>query len=375
MSILKPNIPFHIIYPRNIIPHTYRPTIFVAILLWENRRETKYALYYLLFSSFKLNLVVYRSSRFAFIWTCNSKHETWLTPTRNRPRPIYVVWWPHITTNTNLQTCTRRTNVVNLNLCEPTNSLPANASFHICDLTKKKSSHSHSLTIELTYAYTFWKPNSATDAHKAHLEREKNESSGVHSAHRCALLAPITYTEQNRLTKEWPEMNKQKTGSREKKNAKQPKIIFHLMAEQCRASFLLAIHFFGAYFDGSLWSRRMCFFYVFCYFYLLLRVCYFNQSCCCHFLLLFNARVLAHRSKFLWIWKPCMCWPLNKWNKWTFFVYAKKEIYEQMKHWISRCFLWARYFRRLVFDDSHTFYQHTNHTHNFNLVEWTWSKA
>lgn len=82
---------------------------------------------------------------------------------------------------------------------------------------KKKSSHSHSLTIELTYAYTFWKPNSATDAHKAHLEREKNESSGVHSAHRCALLAPITYTEQNRLTKEWPEMNKQNGLQRRRK--------------------------------------------------------------------------------------------------------------------------------------------------------------
>lgn len=58
-----------------------------------------------------------------------------------------------------------------------------------------------------------------------------------------------------------------------------------------------------------------------------------------------------------------------------FFLFMQKKIYEQMKHWISRCFLWARYFRRLVFDDSHTFYQHTNHTHNFNLVEWTWSKA
>lgn len=129
----------HIIYPQTL----YRMDTtnnFVFFLLWKKKknhwRGGKKALHYIIFrSSFKSNPVVYRSSRFMYMYIF--EHATYEHGSHQQHNdPDKCTWCGGLYSNkfefTNIHLGEKKIEkiVMNLNLCEPTYSQSTNASIH-----------------------------------------------------------------------------------------------------------------------------------------------------------------------------------------------------------------------------------------------------
>lgn len=117
----------------------------------------------------------------------------------------------------------------------------------------RTNGHSHSFTHP---SISYMSENEIRQAMHIHntLNRTKNK---VHSAHHCAILAPVKHMVYKPPHATW--RKKMTRNERTAKKIRSSQSIYDLMAEQ----WPVAIHFFGAYFDNSLWKPETFCFHLF----------------------------------------------------------------------------------------------------------------